>query len=241
MRTKIFALSIVFILALGLSSCSVKLNQPATPPTMNVNGSAVVTLAPDIAYISIGVHTENADANLAVSSNATQAQKVVEALKAASVDEKDIRTSNYSITPQQQTDDKGQVTSILFVVDNTVYVTLRDLTKIGDTLGAAAQAGANSIYGIQFDVADKNTALAGARKTAVENAHQQADELAQAAGVTLGAVQSINYYNNYPSPVMADGKGGGALYSQAASVPVNPGQLTFTVDVNIVYEIHPAK
>jgi uncharacterized protein YggE len=121
-------------------------------------------------------------------------------------------------------------------------VTIHDLTKIGGILTAATQAGANNIYGIQFDVADKNTALAGARKAAVENAKQQADELAQAAGVTLGAVQSINYYNNYPSPVMMDGKGGGSpMTYQAASVPVNPGQLTFTVDVNIVYEIQPAK
>jgi len=241
MRTKFLALSFVFVLALVLSGCSVKLNQPATPPTLNVNGSAQVQLAPDIAYISIGVHTENADANLAVSDNSSQAQKVVDALKAAGVDEKDLRTSNYSISPQQQTDDKGKVTGILFVVDNTVYVTMRDLTKIGDILSAATKAGANNIYGIQFDVADKNTALAGARKTAVENARQQAEELAQAAGVTLGAVQNINYYNNYPSPVMSDGKGGNAMYSQAASVPVTPGQLTFTVDVNIVYAIQSAK
>jgi uncharacterized protein len=241
MRTKYFALSILFILALTLSACSVKLEQPATPPLLNVNGSAQVTLPPDIAYISIGVHTQNTDATTAVADNATQAQKVVDALKAAGVDVKDIQTSNYSISPQQQTDDKGQVTSVLFVVDNTVYVTLRDLTKIGDILGAATSAGANNIYGIQFDVLDKNTALAGARKSAVDNAKQQAQELAQAAGVTLGAVQSINYYNSYPSPVMSDAKGGGAMYNSAISAPITPGQLTFTVDVNMVYAISPAK
>ena len=76
----------------------------------------------------------------------------------------------------------------------------------------------------------------------MENAKQQANELAQAAGVTLGAVQSINYYNNYPSPVLADAKGGGSASTyQAASVPVTPGQLTFTVDVNIVYAIQQGK
>jgi uncharacterized protein YggE len=240
-RTKIFALSIVLILALMLSSCSVKLTQPATPPTLNVNGSAQVTLSPDIAYISVGVHTENADANEAVSANTSQAQKITDALKATGVDEKDIRTSNFSITPQQQYDKDGKLTGVNFVVDNTVYVTLRDLTKIGDILGAAVSAGANNIYGIQFDVADKTTALASARKTAVENAHKQAEELAQAAGIKLGAVQNINYYNSYP--VMAEGKGGGAMVdtTAVASVPVTPGQLTFTVDVNIVYAIEPAK
>ena len=241
MRTKIFALSIVLFLALTLSSCTVKLSQPANPPTLNVNGSAQITLAPDIAYISVGVHTENVDANEAVSGNTTQSQKVVDALKATGVDEKDIRTNNYSISPQQQYDDKGKLTGVIFFVDNTVYVTLRDLTKIGDILGEAVKAGANNIYGIQFDVADKTTALASGRKSAVQNARLQADELAQAAGVKLGTVQSINYYNSYPVPVMAEGKGGGAMMSQAASVPITPGQLTFTVDVNIVYEIQQAK
>jgi uncharacterized protein YggE len=241
MRTKIPAFSLIFILALVLSGCAVKLTQPTNPPTLNVNGSAQVTLAPDIAYISIGVHTENADASQAISANASQAQKVSDALKAAGVDEIDIRTSNYSISPQQQTDDKGQVTGIRFIVDNTVYVTLRDLTRIGDILGAATQAGANNIYGIEFDVADKTTALTDARKTAVENARQQAAELAQAAGVTLGAVQSINYYDNYPTSVMAQGKGGAVMLDQASSVPITPGQLTFTVNVNIIYEIQPAK
>jgi uncharacterized protein YggE len=240
MRTKIFALSIVLILAFTLSGCAVKLTQPATPPTLSVNGSAQVTLTPDIAYISVGVHTENADANGAVSDNAVQAQKVIDALKAMGIEEKDIRTSNFSITPQQQYDDKGKLTGVIFIVDNTVFVTLRDLTKIGDSLGAAVSAGANSIYGIQFDVADKTPSLASARKTAVENARKQAEELAQAAGVKLGAVQNINYYNSYP--VMAEGKGGGVMMDTASvSVPVTPGQLIYTVDVNIVYEIVASK
>ena len=237
MRTKVFALSLVLILALILSGCAAKSAQPVTPPTINVSGSAQITLTPDIAYISVGVHTENADANQAVSGNNTQAQKVVDAIKAMGVDVKDIRTSNFSITPQQQFDDKGKLTGITYVVDNTVYVTLHDLTKIGDTLTAAVAAGANNVYGIQFDVVDKTTALANARQTAVQDAHTQAEGLAQAAGVKLGSVQSINYYNSYP--VMADGKGGGVAMSNVAapSVPVTPGQLTFTVDVNIVYAL----
>jgi len=240
MRTKILTLSIVLTLALILSGCAAKSSQSATPPTLSVNGSAQVTLSPDIAYISVGVHTENADATEAVSANAVQAQKVIDALKAMGIEEKDIRTSNFSITPQQQFDDQGKLTGVIFIVDNTVYVTLRDLTKIGDILGTAVSAGANSIYGIQFDVADKTPGLSSARKTAVENARKQAEELAEAAGVKLVAVQNINYYNSYP--VMAEGKGGGVMMDAASySVPVTPGQLSYTVDVNIVYEIEASK
>jgi len=212
--------------------------QPAPVPatrTISVNGSAVASLTPDIAHISIGVHSENADSKEAVSANNSESQKVVDALKSLGVDPKDILTTNFSISPQDVTGPDGQKTGTNFVVDNTVYVTLRDLTKIGDLLNAAVAAGANSIYGISFDVADKTAALSDARKAAVDNAHTQAEELAQAAGVTLVGVQSISYYNSTPVPMadmkVATGIGGGS------SVPIAPGQLSITVDVSIVYEI----
>jgi len=218
-----------------LSACA-PAQQDKTPRTLSVNGSALVTLTPDIAYINIGVHAEDKSAAEAVAQNNSKAQAVSDALKAKGVDSKDILTTNFSIYPQDEYSPDGQKTGTHFVVDNTVYVTLRDLGKIGDVIGAAVDAGANSINGIQFDVADKTPLLAQGRKTAVDNAYQQASELAKAAGVELGSVQSISFYNSVPTPVLQDmkatGVGGGA-----ASVPVSPGQLTLNVDVSVVYEI----
>jgi uncharacterized protein len=203
--------------------------------TLTVVGSAESILTPDIAYIYIGVHTENADAKTAISENNTKSQKVINALKEAGVADKDLRTTNFSVYPNQQFGPNGESKGITYVVDNTVYVTVRDITKMGDILDAAGTAGANSISGIQFDVADKNSALSGARKNAIANARQLADETAQAAGVTLGPIQSINYSSyNQPAPMFA-GKGG--AMDATSSVPVSAGQLTLTVDVTIVYEI----
>jgi uncharacterized protein YggE len=124
----------------------------------------------------------------------------------------------------------------VYFVDNSVFVTLRDLTKIGDVLGAAIDAGANSISGISFDVEDKEAAISQARKDAVADAKQIAKELAEAAGVTLDQIQSISYSGGYPTPVF-EGKGGGS-FTANAEVPISPGQLTLTADVYIVYEIH---
>jgi hypothetical protein len=222
------------VLTSACASAAPSTAQPA-PRTLSVNGNAQASLTPDVAYINIGVHSENADAKEAVASNNVSAQAVTDALKAMGVDEKDIRTSNFSIYPQDEWGPDGQKIGTKFMVDNTVYVTLRDLNQIGDILGAAVSAGANSINGIQFDVADKTPFLAEARKAAVENAKLQAEDLAKAAGVTLGEVQAINYYNTYSSPVALDmksvGLGGGA------SVPVSSGQLTISVDVSVVFEI----
>ena len=213
-----------------------------TPPvrTLTVSGSGKAYLTPDIAYVNIGVHTQGKDATQAVASNNTQSQKVVDALRQLGIAAKDIQTTNFSIYPQQQYDSQGQPTGeITYMVDNSVFVTVHDLDKIGQLLDAAVKAGANSINGVQFDVADRAQALSDARKEAVADAQAQAQELAQAAGLKLGQVQSINVYGGSPPPmpVYQTAKGAGGMAEAAASIPVSPGQLIVTVDVNVVYQI----
>jgi len=209
-----------------------------TPPlrTVTVIGSGKTTLTPDLAYISIGVHTENKDATEAVASNNSQSQKVADALKSFKIDAKDIQTTNFSIYPRQEYDSTGKPLGTTFVVDNTVYVTLRDIDQVGEVLDAAVQAGANSISGIQFDVADRTEALSLARQAAVADGRVQAEELADAAGVTLGPVQTITSYSSYPVPIEAK-SGAVMMDAAAANVPISPGQMILTVDVNIVYQI----
>jgi uncharacterized protein YggE len=126
----------------------------------------------------------------------------------------------------------------IYAVDNTVYVTVRDLTKLGDLLDTAVQAGANNINSVQFDVAEKDEALKQARAEAVKDAEAQAQSLAQAAGLSLGEIQSISFFDVQPYPLF-DGKGGGGMAAEAAAaaVPIQPGQLTFTVSVNVTYEL----
>jgi hypothetical protein len=237
MQHKTLLLTALLILATLLSACvTVNPQTGNVPRTLSVNGSARITLTPDIAYISTGVHTESENAQEAVASNTTQAQKVIDALKALGLDDKDIQTTNFNVYPSQQYDNEGRPTVLKFMVDNTVYVTLRDLSKVGEALAASVDAGANNIYGIQFDVEDKTAALSEARKAAVADAKRQAEELAQASGATLGAVQTISFYNPYPTPIM-DAKGGGGYDMANAAVPVSPGQMTITVDVSVIYEI----
>jgi uncharacterized protein YggE len=205
--------------------------------TITANGSGQVFLTPDIAYISVGVRSVSKAAAETVASNNEAADKLVQALRASGIDAKDIRTSNFSIYTQQQYNAQGQPSGeITYVVENSLYVTVRDLDAIGDILDDAVQAGANSIYGIQFDVANKEQQLGAARKAAVDNARPVAEELAEAAGVTLGEVQAVTTSSGgYPGPIY--GMGGGAREVVAASVPVQTGELTFTVDVTMVFAI----
>ncbi len=237
MRTKILIFA-VLAFALVLSGCGPAVVGQAQPVsrTLNVNGLGSTYLTPDIAYIYIGVHSEGATASEVVAANKAQTNAVLDALKAAGVDEKDLRTTNFSIWPSQQYSPEGVATGAIYMVDNTVYVTVRDLEGLGDLLDDTIAAGANSINSIQFDVADKSAAVKEARAKAVDDAKTQAQELADAAGLKLGEIQNISFYDNSPYPVF-EGKGGGGGGYAAESVAIQPGQLTISVSVNITYDI----
>ncbi len=242
MRLSILILAILLPTAIILTACgpATIVANPAPPQrTLVVNGTGMVTLTPDIAYINIGVHTESATAAEAVAANNTQTQQVVAGLKKAGIDAKDIRTMNFSIYPNTQYDPQtNRKLGTTYVVDNTVYVTVRKLDNLGSLLDAAVQSGANNVNSIQFDLADKTAATKQARDEAVKDAKTQAQELAASAGITLGNLQSVNFVTNTPIPFMqAFGKGGGGAPAADAAVPVSPGTMTLTVNVMMTYEI----
>lgn len=246
MRNKMFPL-ILLLLAAGvlIAACTTPAAQAqiaaesGSEPrrTINVTGSGQVTLTPDVARVSIGVRTEAEDAAQAVADNNEQAQAVIDALLAAGIAAEDISTTNFNLYPIEDYDFEGRRAGVTYSVDNTVFVTVRDLDALGDVLSAAIEAGANNIYGIQFDVADKEAALAQARELAVADARTQAEHLASLTGVELGAVQSINVFGNFPTPFMGRGGGNFAMEEALMAVPVSPGQFTLSVQVNVVYEI----
>jgi uncharacterized protein YggE len=239
MRTKFLA-SAILAFALVLSACGpTTINQAAQPVvrTLNVNGAGQVSLTPDLAYIYIGVHDEASTPSDAVDSNKAHTTAVIDAIKNAGVKEKDINTTNFSIWPSQQYGPDGTITGTTYMVDNTVYVIVRDISSLGSLLDAAITAGANNINSIQFDVADKTDAVKEARAKAVEDAKAQAQELADAAGVTLGDIQNISFYDNSPVPMYSGKGGGGGVDMANSSVPIQPGQLNISVSVNILYEI----
>ncbi|MBN1230466.1 MAG: SIMPL domain-containing protein [Anaerolineales bacterium] len=237
---------LLVVLILGLSACSpldVQKNlgvqqssSEAVSRTITVNGSGTVTLLPDIATISIGVYTENADASVAMSENSEKVALVIDALEMGGVAETDISTSNISIYPQQGFDENGNPTSTVYYVQNSLTVKVRDLDAIGNLLDSAITAGANNIYGISFDLENPEPAQTQAIQKAVDNAKARADTLAQAGGATLGEVISISTYiygNSSVAPyydTAVAGKGGG-------EVPVSSGSLEITVEVNLTYAI----
>jgi uncharacterized protein YggE len=238
MKTKSLIVFVVMAFALLVSACAPAASNPDVP-TLSVSGNGEAFLPPDIAYIYVGVHTEAPTAAEAVDDNTAQTQALISAIEDFGIDPKDIRTSNFSIWPMDRFDPAtGAPTGEkIYAADNTVYVTVRDLESLGDLLDTAVQAGANTVNSVQFDVENKDEALKEARVDAMNNAKTQAQELAEAAGLSLGEIKSISFVDNQYPVFDGKGGGGGGVAAEAAAVPIQPGQLSFNVTVNVTYEL----
>jgi hypothetical protein len=235
MKTKI--LIIVSLLAvLVLSACSG--GKSDYPNTMSASGQGIVYVTPDVAYINIGVTSKSENVATALEANTRDSQAVADTLKELGVDAKDIQTSAFNIYPQPEYGPDGQITRTMYQVDNTLYVTVRDLNSLPKMLNAVVQSGANQIYGITFDVLDKSAAISEARKMAIEDAKKNAAEIASAAGIQLGKLMGVNVYDTSGPTPMYEGKyalGGGGM--AASNVPVSAGQLIVAVNADLAFEI----
>jgi uncharacterized protein len=241
MKNKILMLVAAIFLVGALAACSPTNTTPSTTGsttsnlrTLDVSGTGTVYLVPDLAYINIGVETKAANVTDALSSNTAQAQQIATALENQGIDPKDIQTSAFNIYPQQNYDANGQMTDVVYVVNNTVYVTIRDLTKLGTLLDSVVGSGANTINSITFDSTQVNTATAEARQAAIEDARAQAAAMASAAGVSLDAIQNISV-GSTSSVALYDTRG--ATTSESSSVPISAGQLVIEVTANLTYTI----
>lgn len=235
------SLLFVVLAALLLAGCTAgTVAAPAqyAPTTgLSVNGRGEVALAPDVAYVTIGVHTTGSDVSQTVNDNAAQVNQVMDALAAAGVAQEDMQTSNFSVYASPNYDPLTGLPgdTVTYTVDNTVNVTARDLASLGSLLDAAVSAGANNIWGVTFDLENKDAALAEARDMALAEAQGNAQDLATAAGVTLGDVLSISYTDTgyYYPPYYGMGGGGGS----AEGTSIVPGQITVSAEVFITYEL----
>jgi uncharacterized protein YggE len=235
--TLVLATALAGPLGVGVASAQDSTPMAAGIPTVSVSGHGEVSVPPDTASVTIGVDIIKPTLGEAQEEATTQATAVIDALKAAGVADEDIQTEYFSVNILRDYSENADPTLITgFEIVNQLNVTVRDTDMLGELLDAAVNAGANSIYGVNFYVDDKTAAASDARKDAVADARVKAEELASAAGMTLGPVVSIA--EGAPpivSPVY--GRGGGGMAMAEAAVPVEAGSTTVAVDVQVTYEL----
>lgn len=206
--------------------------------SITVVGTGSASAVPDLATAQIGVDTQAASPEEATRQNDEGIQTVIDALKAAGIDEKDIQTAYYNLYAEQRyRPETGEPTGeFTYRVSNSLSVKIRDLSQVGAILGEAVTAGANNISGVYFSIEDTTALEATAREKAVANAKAHAQSLAELSGVQLGEVAAVSeVITGGPGPVFyeraAAGLGGGG------GAPIQPGQLEVSMQVQVSFAI----
>lgn len=206
--------------------------------TLNLSAYGESTVAPDKATINLGVTTDAPTAAQAIRDNAEKMSRVIESLKRAGLSDREIQTSNLSLSPQYVYQENLPPRLTGYQASNQVIITVRELNRLGQVVDATVNAGATNVGGITFGIEDSTDAENQARLQAVENLRAKADLYAKAMGYRVARLVTLNEGSSYapppppPMPVM--------MRAEAAkfdSTPVSPGELKARVDISATYEL----
>lgn len=228
----------LLLAALALVGCAPQ-SYDKMPSGITVTGTGSTKVTPDVATVTLGVQSQNERISLAVADNNRRSALVQQAVVELGVAEGDIRTTYFSVWSQPRYDEFGTLTGeTTYFVDNTVLVTVRDVTKLGEILQSAIDAGSNSIQGISFHVEDPTHAEDEARAEAIADAQAKAQELADAAGAQLGEVITINTSVYVPYPMVAYAKVGYGMGGGGGEAPpVSLGAYEVQVQITMTYDL----
>ncbi|MFA6004124.1 MAG: SIMPL domain-containing protein [Elusimicrobiota bacterium] len=208
--------------------------------SLTVQGQGKVLAVPDIATLSVEVSRDSADLDPALAQVRKEMTRVQEVIRAQGIEEKDIRTDQFQVHPKYDQDKRGNPHRAGYIVTNRVAVKVRDLKKTGKVLAVVLAAGATSVNGPDFEI-DRPEALERlALAAAVIDAKAKAQAVAEAAGVELREIISINPQNiGWPGPraprAMMMAMAGAD--SMAAQEPIAAGEQAITGNVTVVYAI----
>ena len=211
---------------------------PANPAehTISVSGTGRMIISPDIADLRLGVTAEATTVAAARDANARAMSDVIAALRKVGIAERDIQTTTLSLTPVNAYPSDGQRPRLTgYSLSNAIVVTIRNLDQVGDAIDGALGAGATSMDGIAFRVADQAAAEKQAREAAMAEAKAKAQTLASAAGVSISGVAAISEtVAPIPYPVYYGARDEAAV---DVATPVQPGTNEVSVTVSVVYVI----
>ncbi len=202
----------------------------ALDKTITVTGEATTAVMPDQAMIRIGVMSQGKTAREATDANAKDMNAVIEAIKAAGVEDRDIQTARLSLQPQFEQAKTGGNRLTGFRASNDLNVRLREIERLPGLLDRAVAAGANEISGIDFTVSDYSKRLDDTRAAAIADAGRKAEIFAKAAGLVVGRAITISEEGAPPGrPV--------PMMRATAVPPVAPGEQTLRAAVTVTYEL----
>lgn len=205
--------------------------QTPTPPGITVTGMGVVKGTPDIAFITVGVESNQATAQEAQREAADKINAALDKIRSLGVADKDIQTTGLNLAPVY---DRNGTTITGYRATNQLRITVQDINRTGELLDAAVSAGANRGGQIQMGFKDDTKLRQDALDAAVRSAQDKAGVVAKALGVALGSVESVSE-ESVSGPVAPAMLGAPVAPQGGAPSPVLPGEISITAQVRVTY------
>ena len=209
------------------------------PTGIFVSGQGLVAGVPDTLNINIGVSVTRDTVGEAVSDAAELADGVISALVGQGVAEEDIRTAQFSISPEFDFERRGRTRLIGYRVENRLSVKIRDLDRAGEIIDGATTAAGDEVVvsRVSFSVEDNEALLEEARAAAWSDAQAKATQLALLAGVELGAATTVSESVGATFPQDEYSFAFGSARLASGVTPIQPGQLDVTVILQVRFDI----
>lgn len=236
----------VAAMALMMTMTVAMAQEVAPVPTLAISGHGEAFASPDQAVVTSGVVTSAPTARDALAANTRDMASLVELIRSYGVEERDIQTSGFSVSPEYVYSNEPNSNGyqkppkiVSYRVSNNVTVRVRNLEDLGAILDGMVAEGANAIDGVQFSVGETGKLLDEARRDAFADAKRKAEIYAASAGIELGRILTMSESGGYqpPQPYMMKETMAMDAMAGAAPVPVQAGELTFSIDVNVQWEL----
>jgi len=236
---RLFILALVLIIALTISYLaktaldyrSIPGNQPRE---LIVSGEGKVYVVPDIATVQLGITTEGMEVSEIVQKNTQEMNTIIQEIKTLGIEEKDIKTTQYSLSPRYDWI-KGERVFKGYTITQQITVKIRDFSKIGDVLNAGTKNGANLVGDLQFTIDDPEKVKQQAREEAISQAETKAENIAKASGLKLVKILNVQE-SSYPY-LLKESALGGAEQTPIPAPEIQPGQQEVTITIYLTYRI----
>ncbi len=227
---------------LVFSVAGTNLAAAAEPNTIAVSGMAEQEVAPDMAYIDVGINVRADDAETARTQEAQIASQIRRALLGLAITDNDLQNTSYYLYQEYKVDRNGVRAADKYVLDSSIKVTVKDLDKLSQVIDNVVEAGATNISNITYALSKQNIIQRQLLATAVENARDKAAVVANAGSRTLGNMLSADINSFDGGTIVAYGanklRSTTNLAEDGVATKLSPGKIKLNARVQVVFSLN---
>lgn len=227
---------------LVFSVAGTNLADAAEPNTIAVGGMAEQEVAPDMAYVDLGITVRANDAETARAEEAKIAQQIRRSLLGLAITDNDLQNTGYYMYQEYKVDRDGKRTAGQYVLNSSVKVTVRDLDKLSQVIDNTVKAGVTNIDSVSYALSTQNIVQRQLLAAAVENAREKAAVVANAGSRSLGSMLSADINGFTGGTVVAAGsnklRSAAPMADGAEATELAPGKIKLNARVQVVFALN---